>query len=217
MKLSTDRILTTHVGSLPRPHPLVALLIKKDRNEPYDAAEFAAQVRQAVADIVARQVEDRHRRRERRRDQQGRLCDLCARTPHRLRRRAVRAEAESRRRALCGFPPAAGAVHRTAADPPPVLHRSDRAPGPRIGAARTSTTSRRRSPRRSRSMRSCRRRRRVWCPPSSPTGIIPTMPPTSMRSPMRCRRNTRRSPRPGSWCNSTAPISRWRGIPASRT
>ena len=56
MKLSTDRILTTHVGSLPRPHPLVALLIKKDRNEPYDAAEFAAQVRQAVADIVARQV-----------------------------------------------------------------------------------------------------------------------------------------------------------------
>ena len=56
MKLSTDRILTTHVGSLPRPQPLVALLINKDRNEPYDAAEFAAQVRQAVADIVARQV-----------------------------------------------------------------------------------------------------------------------------------------------------------------
>jgi len=56
MKLSTDRILTTHVGSLPRPQPLVELLIKKDRNEPYDAAEFAALVRQAVADIVARQV-----------------------------------------------------------------------------------------------------------------------------------------------------------------
>ena len=56
MKLSTDRILTTHVGSLPRPQPLVELLIKKDRNEPYDATEFAAMVRQAVADIVARQV-----------------------------------------------------------------------------------------------------------------------------------------------------------------
>ena len=41
MKLSTDRILTTHVGSLPRPQPLVATLIKKDRNEPYDPAEFA--------------------------------------------------------------------------------------------------------------------------------------------------------------------------------
>jgi 5-methyltetrahydropteroyltriglutamate--homocysteine methyltransferase len=56
MKLSTDRILTTHVGSLPRPQPLVDLLIRKDRGEPYDPAEFARQVRQAVADIVARQV-----------------------------------------------------------------------------------------------------------------------------------------------------------------
>jgi 5-methyltetrahydropteroyltriglutamate--homocysteine methyltransferase len=40
MKLSTDRILTTHVGSLPRPQPLVELLIKRDRHQPYDAAEF---------------------------------------------------------------------------------------------------------------------------------------------------------------------------------
>jgi 5-methyltetrahydropteroyltriglutamate--homocysteine methyltransferase len=56
MKLSTDRILTSHVGSLPRPQPLVDLLIRKDRGEPYDTAEFATQVRQAVADIVARQV-----------------------------------------------------------------------------------------------------------------------------------------------------------------
>src|ERR1700761_263303 len=57
MKLSTDRILTTHVGSLPRPQALVALLIKKDRSEPYDHAQFEQQVRQAVADIVARQVQ----------------------------------------------------------------------------------------------------------------------------------------------------------------
>ena len=57
MKLSTDRILTTHVGSLPRPQPLVAMLIKKDRDEPYDHAEFEVQVKQGVADIVARQVQ----------------------------------------------------------------------------------------------------------------------------------------------------------------
>ena len=56
MKLSTDRILTTHVGSLPRPQPLVAMLIKKDRDEQYDHAEFEALVKQAVAEIVARQV-----------------------------------------------------------------------------------------------------------------------------------------------------------------
>jgi len=56
MKLSTDRILTTHVGSLPRPQALVDLLVKKDHNEPYDHAEFARQVTKAVADIVAHQV-----------------------------------------------------------------------------------------------------------------------------------------------------------------
>ena len=33
MKTSTDRILTTHVGSLPRPEPLTDLLLKRDRAE----------------------------------------------------------------------------------------------------------------------------------------------------------------------------------------
>jgi 5-methyltetrahydropteroyltriglutamate--homocysteine methyltransferase len=56
VKLSTDRILTTHVGSLPRPRSLVELLVKKDQNQPYDHAEFDRRVTQAVAEIVARQV-----------------------------------------------------------------------------------------------------------------------------------------------------------------
>src|SRR5271157_6004240 len=56
MKLSTDRILTTHVGSLPRPKLVVDLLVRKDHGEAYDAAELDREVRQAVADIVARQV-----------------------------------------------------------------------------------------------------------------------------------------------------------------
>ena len=56
MKISTDRILTTHVGSLPRPKALAALLVKKDQGQPYDHAELDRNVRQAVADIVARQV-----------------------------------------------------------------------------------------------------------------------------------------------------------------
>lgn len=56
MKVSTDRILTTHVGSLPRPQPLVDLLVKKDKEEPYDHAAMDRLVRQAVADVVARQV-----------------------------------------------------------------------------------------------------------------------------------------------------------------
>ncbi len=55
MKRSTDRILTTHVGSLPRPDDVAALLLRKEREEPYDSAELDSLVRQGVAEIVARQ------------------------------------------------------------------------------------------------------------------------------------------------------------------
>src|SRR5690242_11704504 len=57
MKLSTDRILTTHVGSLPRPKPLAELLMLKDKGEAYDREALERSVRDAVADIVRRQAE----------------------------------------------------------------------------------------------------------------------------------------------------------------
>jgi 5-methyltetrahydropteroyltriglutamate--homocysteine methyltransferase len=56
MILSTDRILTTHVGSLPRSGTVVELLYKKDHGEPYDRAAFDAAVAAGVADAVAKQV-----------------------------------------------------------------------------------------------------------------------------------------------------------------
>jgi 5-methyltetrahydropteroyltriglutamate--homocysteine methyltransferase len=56
MKTSQDRILTTHVGSLPRPPELRELLVRKDQGEPYDKDALARAVRQAVVDIVRRQV-----------------------------------------------------------------------------------------------------------------------------------------------------------------
>jgi 5-methyltetrahydropteroyltriglutamate--homocysteine methyltransferase len=56
MKTSQDRILTTHVGSLPRPPELKQLLVRKDQGEAYDKAEFDRLVRQAVSDIVQRQA-----------------------------------------------------------------------------------------------------------------------------------------------------------------
>jgi 5-methyltetrahydropteroyltriglutamate--homocysteine methyltransferase len=56
MKTSADRILTTHVGSLPRPAALRELLVKKDQSQPYDRAELARLTRQAVHDIVRRQA-----------------------------------------------------------------------------------------------------------------------------------------------------------------
>ena len=56
MERSTDRILTTHAGSLTRPDDLRELLIARDGGRPYDLAVFAARVRGAVADVVARQA-----------------------------------------------------------------------------------------------------------------------------------------------------------------
>jgi 5-methyltetrahydropteroyltriglutamate--homocysteine methyltransferase len=54
---STDRILTTHVGSLARPHPLLELMREKEHGRPYDEEAYEAQVTEAVRDVVRRQVE----------------------------------------------------------------------------------------------------------------------------------------------------------------
>ena len=43
MRRSTDRILTTHTGSLPRPAGLVELLRKEDSGEPVDVRAFEAE------------------------------------------------------------------------------------------------------------------------------------------------------------------------------
>jgi 5-methyltetrahydropteroyltriglutamate--homocysteine methyltransferase len=57
MRRSTDRILTTHVGSMPRPQSLVDVLLRKDHGEAYDPAEYERVIRDAVAAVVKRQVE----------------------------------------------------------------------------------------------------------------------------------------------------------------
>jgi 5-methyltetrahydropteroyltriglutamate--homocysteine methyltransferase len=56
MKTSTDRILTTHVGSLPRPDDLIGMLHLKDQGEAYDPAFFDKCVANAVDATVCRQV-----------------------------------------------------------------------------------------------------------------------------------------------------------------
>ena len=56
MKTSTDRILTTHVGSLPRPDDLIEMLHLKDQGEAYDPAFFDKCVANAVDATVYRQV-----------------------------------------------------------------------------------------------------------------------------------------------------------------
>lgn len=57
MKRSTDRILTTHVGSLPRPHNLLDLLKAGLDGEPVDQQAFASLLESSVADMVGKQVD----------------------------------------------------------------------------------------------------------------------------------------------------------------
>lgn len=57
MKRSTDRILTTHAGSLARPEPLKQLLLAKDAGQPVDPQEFERTVAEAVATVVNKQAE----------------------------------------------------------------------------------------------------------------------------------------------------------------
>jgi 5-methyltetrahydropteroyltriglutamate--homocysteine methyltransferase len=57
MKRSTDRILTTHVGSLPRPDDLRALILQKQQGQTVDEAAYATRVKTAVGETVKQQAE----------------------------------------------------------------------------------------------------------------------------------------------------------------
>ena len=56
MKLSTDRILTTHVGSLPRPADLLAFLEARETGRELDQARFDGCLAASVDEIVKKQV-----------------------------------------------------------------------------------------------------------------------------------------------------------------
>src|SRR5258705_1578702 len=57
MKRSTERILTTHTGSLPRPDDLTRTMFAKEEGVPVDSGALAARIRSAVAEVVRKQVE----------------------------------------------------------------------------------------------------------------------------------------------------------------
>jgi 5-methyltetrahydropteroyltriglutamate--homocysteine methyltransferase len=56
MRVSTDRILTTHVGSLPRSQAVTDVLFARERGDTPDARAAAAVITAAVAEVVRRQV-----------------------------------------------------------------------------------------------------------------------------------------------------------------
>ena len=57
MKRSSDRILVSHVGSLARPADLMEMLVARNEGKPFNAEALARRTREAVADVVQKQIE----------------------------------------------------------------------------------------------------------------------------------------------------------------
>ncbi|MSQ19097.1 MAG: epoxyalkane--coenzyme M transferase [Betaproteobacteria bacterium] len=57
MQRSTDRFLTTHTGSLPRPEDLIQMMYAKESGVPVEPVALAARVQSAVAEVVKKQAE----------------------------------------------------------------------------------------------------------------------------------------------------------------
>src|ERR1700744_2326946 len=57
LQQNTDRIQTTHIGSLPRPHALLDVMKAKYAGQPYNQTTYAAMLAEAVKDTVRKQAE----------------------------------------------------------------------------------------------------------------------------------------------------------------
>src|SRR5487761_2648371 len=56
MQRSTDRFLTTHTGSLPRPDDLIRVMYAKEEGVPVEPVALAARIKAAVAEVVRKQA-----------------------------------------------------------------------------------------------------------------------------------------------------------------
>ena len=54
---STDRFLTTHTGSLPRPEDLIRMMYAKEEGVPVQGEALSARIRSAVEEVVRRQAD----------------------------------------------------------------------------------------------------------------------------------------------------------------
>ena len=124
---SRDRILTTHVGSLPRNATLTDLLIRREAGETIDPATMASEMDRAVRSIIEQQIGRRHRHRQRRRAAARRLPDLHPRAHVGLQRRI---QAQGRQ----GLPGGAGADRPVPAPLPQAQQDLQRPAGDRRGA-----------------------------------------------------------------------------------
>src|SRR6266568_505203 len=57
MQRSTDRILTTHTGSLIRTREIIEGMKARSLDQPYDQAQLANDIRKGIGEVVRKQVE----------------------------------------------------------------------------------------------------------------------------------------------------------------
>ena len=193
MKRSTDRILTTHVGSLARPVELLDTMKLKENDRPYDAELFDRQVQRRGQGSGAPAGRVRHRHRDRRRDEQGQLPRLREGPARRLRGRhgpvahgaVVAGRGRRLPRVLRGVLQEVLVDGRAAA--PHHLPRADHLRRASSSCRPTSTTSRRRPPPTTWPTSSCPRPARAG---SGATSTTRRTRSTSTRSPRPCARST---------------------------
>src|SRR5271169_4771472 len=56
MQRSSERFLTTHTGSLPRPDDLIRMMYAKEEGVSAEQSKLSARVKQAVAEVVQKQA-----------------------------------------------------------------------------------------------------------------------------------------------------------------
>ena len=215
MKRSTDRILTTHVGSLPRPDDVCAMLMAKEKGEKVDAAAFDALVSKAVQAVVRRQVEAGV----------DIVCDGEMAKPGYatyIKDRLTGFSGDSPRRPpadLALYPAYLKKIH-AAGETPSIIRQ--RCTGP--VAVRDRKPLADDLARLDAALKAAKPAAGGFMTAASP-GVIANFQPNefypshekySRRSPRRCGRNTRRSRAPATCCRWTARIWRWGGTSCSR-
>ena len=130
------RILTTHVGSLPRPQDVVDVVFAEDKGEEVDPQEYERVI--GARGQGSRPAPGRRgrRHRQRRRDEQDRLRDLHPPSPERLRGGRRPARDAGRPRRLPELPRPPGRRGRDREVPAPDLPRPDHLREPRAAGAR---------------------------------------------------------------------------------
>jgi hypothetical protein len=194
MKRSTERILTTHAGSLVRPPEIVAVLKTEAFGEPYDQVAFTGHLRTAVTDVVRRQAEvgiDI--------PNDGEFGKVGWNNYVLERFSGLE---------LHELPP--GATPAGPRQEPPGLRRAECAPVPSATrgmppSSGTSSTSRQRWPRRAWKRASCPWPRPAAWRHRTPMSTTRATRLTCTPSPTPCARNTGPSSTPACFCRSTTP------------